>query len=204
MAPFTIVPGAGGLEDAKHGINEGTICSFADYDNDGLHGRPYSAATARRRRFTITKQRHLYRSNRSSRDHARVNAMGIAWGDYDNDGLLDLYISRGKQNGLGDLGNTLYRNNGERNLHRAHQQGGSQMITRTLGRRSGAITTTTDFSICLSRGPGPMPSGSDNANILYHNNARRDLHRQRQLRKAWTCRKMTLYLVPQTRRLGRL
>src|SRR4029450_1027394 len=32
---FTSVEGAGGLADANHGIDEGSIVSFADYDNDG-------------------------------------------------------------------------------------------------------------------------------------------------------------------------
>ena len=40
------------------------------------------------------------------------NSTGIAWGDYDNDGLLDLYIARGTI-ASGSLGNTLYRNNGD-------------------------------------------------------------------------------------------
>ena len=43
----------------------------------------------------------------------KTNVEGIAWGDYNNDGLLDLYISRGKQSGKGILSNTLYHNNGD-------------------------------------------------------------------------------------------
>lgn len=33
---FTSLVGAAGLADATHGVTEGTIVSFADYDNDGL------------------------------------------------------------------------------------------------------------------------------------------------------------------------
>jgi enediyne biosynthesis protein E4 len=33
---FTQIPNAGGLGDATHGVVEGTVCSFADYDNDGF------------------------------------------------------------------------------------------------------------------------------------------------------------------------
>ena len=31
---FTQVPDAGGLAEAEHGVTEGTLCSFVDYDND--------------------------------------------------------------------------------------------------------------------------------------------------------------------------
>ena len=39
-------------------------------------------------------------------DIGRGNAMGIAWGDYDNDGFVDLYVTN-----LGN--NRLYRNDGD-------------------------------------------------------------------------------------------
>jgi hypothetical protein len=36
---------------------------------------------------------------------------GVAWGDYDNDGFMDLFLARGRVNGQ----NALYRNNGNSN-----------------------------------------------------------------------------------------
>ena len=47
----------------------------------------------------------------------RANALGFAWGDYDNDGFLDLYISRGKQSGAGVLANALSQQL-QRHFHR--------------------------------------------------------------------------------------
>ncbi|MBI1929113.1 VCBS repeat-containing protein, partial [Candidatus Poribacteria bacterium] len=85
--------------------------AFADYDNDG-DADLYIA--------NDTDQNILYRNNGDgtftntnlpdARSHTGDirGGMGIAWGDYDNDGDLDLFVT----NWL-DENNVLYRNNGD-------------------------------------------------------------------------------------------
>ena len=87
----------------------GTVCSFADYDNDGFMDVTFYG-----------EGNVLYRNvggtfvdvTATTGIATKRNSTGVAWGDYDNDGLLDLYIARGTT-GSGLLGNTLCRNNGD-------------------------------------------------------------------------------------------
>jgi hypothetical protein len=93
---------------------------------------------------------------------------GLAWGDYNNDGLLDLYVARGSQ-GDGPFQNTLYRNN----------DGGTfSDVTAEAGVVGGpnnwaAIWGDYDndgFLDLFVTNPGLDAEGVGNANLLYHNN----------------------------------
>ena len=42
---------------------------------------------------------------------SQTSGKGLAWGDYDNDGFVDLYVARGAV-AAGSFSNTLYHNNG--------------------------------------------------------------------------------------------
>ena len=90
-------------------------CVFVDYDNDGFPDI-----------FCTDSQAHnpppdiLLRNNgdgtfanvsAQAGIQPLVNGRSLAWGDYDNDGDLDLFISRGTDNG--NLKQTFYRNNGD-------------------------------------------------------------------------------------------
>jgi hypothetical protein len=166
---FTSVEGAGGLADANHGIDEGSIVSFADYDNDGwmdvvIGGNDSSEA--------------LYHNNGDGTftdvtDAAgltpKVNTQGLAWGDYDNDEFLDLYVSRGKQSGLGELGNTLYRNNGNGTFSDVTLQAGVNDDTNTWAAAWGDYDNDGFLDLFVAR-PGQHELGVGNANLLYHNN----------------------------------
>ena len=110
---FTPAANIGDLATANNGIDEGSIVSFADYDNDGWMDVVIGGNGS---------SENLYRNNAdgtftdvtaAAGFTPKVNTQGLAWGDYNNDGLIDLYISRGKATGGGFLGNSLYRNNGD-------------------------------------------------------------------------------------------
>jgi hypothetical protein len=104
-AQFTVITNGPVVND--HGDSTG--CAWGDYDNDGNldlfvsnFGTPFN---------------YLYR-NQGDGTFARVttgaiatddtNSEGATWGDYDNDGFLDLFVAVGL--GGNDL---LYRNNGD-------------------------------------------------------------------------------------------
>src|SRR4029453_2374792 len=88
------------------------ICQWADYDNDGFLDLFVANSSG--------QNESLYRNNGEG-TFAKVttgstgsdggNSGGCAWGDYDNDGFLDLFVP----NWQGSRPNFLYRNNGNSN-----------------------------------------------------------------------------------------
>ncbi|MGI8955942.1 MAG: CRTAC1 family protein [Chthoniobacterales bacterium] len=166
---FTTVDGAGGLADATHGVTEGSICSFADYDNDGYMDVAFSGnGTAEA----------LYHNNRNGTftdvtDAAGItpgiNSQGLAWGDYNNDGLIDLYVSHGSSNGKGNQHNSLYRNNGDGTFINVAGEAGADDSTQTWAAVWGDYDNDGFLDLFVAR-PGTGTIGSGNANILYHNN----------------------------------
>ncbi len=165
---FTQVANAAGLADATHGVVEGTILSFADYDNDGymdvvIGGNGSNEALYRNVSGTfvdVTTAAGLT---------PRANSTGLAWGDYDNDGFLDLYISRGKQSGFGESANTLYHNNGDGTFTDVTASAGVNDNTNTWVAVWGDYDNDGFLDLFVAR-PGTHQLGAGNANLLYHNN----------------------------------
>ena len=108
---FSVVPGAGGLADAEHKIDEGSLVSFADYDKDGYIDVVFGGNDVSEALYHNNGDGIFTDVTSAAGITPKANVEGLAWGDYDNDGFLDLYVSRGQQNGSGELGNTLYHNN---------------------------------------------------------------------------------------------
>jgi enediyne biosynthesis protein E4 len=96
--------------------------AFADYDNDG--DLDVLILTFDHANGSYTGPVALYRNDGQGHfakmtatqigplANERVNSFSAAWGDYDNDGWLDVYIANGVQGG-GSRPDLLYRNNGD-------------------------------------------------------------------------------------------
>ena len=99
----------------------------------------------------------------------RRTQLGLAWGDYDNDGFLDLYVSRGDPRGKGELNNTLYHNNGDGTFKDITVAAGVNDNTNTWTAIWGDYDNDGFLDLFVAR-PGTVAEGPGNANILYHNN----------------------------------
>ena len=163
---FTQVPDAAGLADATFGRDRGTICSFADYDNDGWMDVAFSGD----RNFLYRNEGGTFVDvSGPAGIPSLTNGNGIAWGDYDNDGLLDLYVARGNVLGTGLFADTLYRNMGDGTFIDITQQAGLATPANTWAAVWGDYDNDGYldlFVTCAGAGaPGPGTS-----NRLYHNN----------------------------------
>jgi enediyne biosynthesis protein E4 len=117
----TVQAGLGNLQYAG--------CAFADYNNDGLTDM-FCAD------FGPHPLRDILLKNNGNGTFTNVssqagildlnNGRAIAWGDYDNDGDLDLFVSRGSGTHSNNeaLKQTLYRNNGNGTFTEVTDQAG--------------------------------------------------------------------------------
>jgi hypothetical protein len=99
-------------------VTRGAGCAWADYDNDGyldlLVGR-------------IGLPNLLYHNNRDGTftriqsgapvedNRSEINSWGVVWGDYNNDGFLDLFVANGGGVMTAEQANFLYKNDGNAN-----------------------------------------------------------------------------------------
>lgn len=166
---FTQVPGAGGLADATHGVTEGSVISFADYDNDGWMDVAFSGNGTAEALYHNNRDGTFTDVTTSAGLTPAPNSQGLAWGDYNNDGLLDLYIPHGTSTGKGNQKNVLYRNNGDGTFTNVAAEAGVDDGTDTWAAVWGDYDNDGFLDLFVAR-PGTGIIGPGNANILYHNN----------------------------------
>jgi len=166
---FAQVAEAAGLALVALGRDLGSICSFADYDNDGVMD------------LAITgdgKTEALYRNQgngtfvdvtASAALRPRPNGKGLAWGDCNNDGLLDLYVTRGAENGKGYMADTLYQNNGDGTFTDVTTAAGLADTANTWAAVWGDYDNDGFLDLFVTKA-GTRRLGPGNANLLYHNN----------------------------------
>lgn len=165
---FTEVTNEAGMEFIQAGL--GSQCSWVDHNNDGL----LDLSVARIQQATgAASQPRLYTSNGDGTftDLALASGItghsteGVAWGDYDNDGFLDLYLG-GNQN----RASYLYHNNGDGSFTNVYDE--------AMDAGAGALGVAwadydNDGFLDLAQGNGKLPqyneSGPSNP-FLFHNN----------------------------------
>jgi hypothetical protein len=91
----------------------GWVISFADYDGDGYMDLVISGHTLQ---LLHNEGNGTFRDvTQAAGITARAFTEGVAWGDYNNDGLIDLFVTCGSDKKVtsGSLAPVLYRNNGD-------------------------------------------------------------------------------------------
>jgi hypothetical protein len=161
---FTQVANAGGLANAT-----GSVCSFVDYDNDGFMDVAFAGDGTTEVLYHNNGDGTFTDVTATSGLNPRENSNAIAWGDYNNDGLLDLYISRGDPLGQGLLGGTLYRNNGNGTFTDVTAAAGLAQNTNCWAAIWGDFDNDGFLDLFVAR-PGTTTIGIGNANLLYRNN----------------------------------
>ena len=146
--------------------------TWGDYDNDGRPDLFVAVKTdsgLNQTNFLYHNQGHGMFTRVHSGSIATDNEYSVAcaWGDYDNDGFLDLFVVNGKYH---VATNSLYHNNGDGTF--------TKMTSNTVGR---IVSDAASFSSCawvdydndgfldmfVTRGSGEATPGP---NFLYHNN----------------------------------
>ena len=119
---FSETTSSAGLSGGGHG-------TWADYDNDGLldlymvgsNKLWHNEGPGQTGDFTFSD------ATSASRIESHSHTTAVAWGDYDDDGFVDLYIARGENWNDGNslyYSNQLYRNNGDGTFSNATLEAG--------------------------------------------------------------------------------
>ncbi len=151
---FTAMTDAAGLGTATLARDFGSIMSFADYDNDGFLDVAMTGDGDTEALYRNQGDGTYVDAAATAGLIPRENGKGIAWGDYNNDGLLDLCIARGHQGTTGLAGLTLYRNNGDGMFTDVSIAAGLSGTTNTWAVVWGDYDTT-DTLTCLPQTPAP-------------------------------------------------
>lgn len=167
---FSDVSATSGLVDVR-----GSNSAWADYDNDGymdvmitgiggLVGPPPDTLFHNQGDGTFVDV------TASAGIPVRFSSKGIAWGDYNNDGYMDLYIARGEAGKVPTDGSTktsLYRNNGDGTFTEVTDQAGVGVTANTWAAVWGDYDNDGFLDLFVTNS-GDLPS--NNPCFLFHNN----------------------------------
>lgn len=166
---FTLVPDAGGLANATGGGDLGSILSIADYDNDGLVDLAITGDNDAQSLYRNLGNRTFVDVTAAAGIAPAFNAKGMAWGDYDNDGKLDLFIARGHQGDTAVTG-SLYHNNGDLTFTDKTSAAGLAVSGNSWAATWGDYDNDGYLDLFVTNA-GDTAQGPGNANRLFHNNA---------------------------------
>ncbi len=165
---FAIVAGAGGLEDVTFGIGFGSIVGVTDYDNDGYSDLSITGDGNTQEIYHNEGDGNWVNSSRSVGIQPMVDAKGVAWGDYNNDGYPDLFVARGHQ-GVEGSGGSLYLNNGSGFFTEVTDAAGVSIQGSCWAAVWGDYDNDGNLDLFVTDS-GDLGQGAGNANKLFHNN----------------------------------
>jgi len=166
---FTQVAEQAGLADVSYGLDYGSICSFADYDNDGFMDLAITGDKDTEVLYRNQGDGTFVDVTAASGLGSHTNDKGLAWGDYNNDGFMDLCVVRGNEGGVGELGVTLYRNNGDGTFTDVTTAAGMADTGNDWAPVWGDYDNDGFLDLFVTKA-GATVLGSGNGNLLYHNN----------------------------------
>ena len=153
-------------------VGSGVGCAWADYDNDG-HLDLFVSGGSGPSNGHPARPNRLYHNN-GDNTFTRITDGSIAtdagysgspvWGDYDNDGFLDLFVPN-----VGGLPNFLYHNNGNGTFTRSTNGPIATDIGQPWGAAWGDYDNDGFLDLFVSNNGTPTNS-SAGVNFLYHNN----------------------------------
>src|SRR5207247_296546 len=143
---------------SDHGNSFG--CGWADYDNDGY--QDLFVANYGQRSFLYHNQRDGTFMKITSGDVVTnvANSAGCAWGDYDNDGYLDLFVAN-----LGQK-NFLYLNNGDGSFTSIQNRGIGQEASYSWSGAWADFDNDGHLDLFVANG---QPNGTGVKDLLYRN-----------------------------------
>ena len=165
---FAIVPDGGGLAQATSGTTSGSIVAVADYDNDGFMDIAFSGDVDVQALYRNLGDGTFVDVTTASGIGAGTAGKGIAWGDYNNDGLPDLFVARGHQGATSTTG-SLYRNNGDGTFTDATAAAGLNGPGNSWVALWGDYDNDGYLDLFVTNA-GDTGQGPGNANRLFHNN----------------------------------
>ena len=151
---FTEVGNAAGVDDAGNGQG----VAWGDYDNDGDLDLYLTNATSENRLYQNNGNGTFTEVGTSAGVNSTANSRGAAWGDYDNDGDLDLYLANAGS------GNLLYRNNSDGTFTDIGGSAGVDDTGNSWGVTWGDYDNDGDLDLYVAN------AGSGEPNRLYQNN----------------------------------
>ena len=162
------VDGAGGLEKVTFGIGYGSVAAFADYDNDGFVDVSITGDGNTQEIYHNEGDGTFVNTSRSVGIQPMINAKGVAWGDYNNDGYPDFFVARGHQ-GVAGSGGSLYLNNGSGFFTDVTSAAGVSVQGSCWAAVWGDYDNDGYLDLFLTDS-GDLGQGAGNANKLFHNN----------------------------------
>lgn len=143
-------------------------CSWGDYNNDGFFDLFMSTFNAANNNFLYRNKRDgtFEKDTLSPSLKESADPGGVAWGDYDNDGFLDLFVANGV---FGSVDDALFRNKGDGTFQRimagspSNDQGSSIACAWADYNNDGFLDLFVPNNSAFSGGPAQ-------SNFLYRNN----------------------------------
>ncbi|HPQ19623.1 MAG TPA: VCBS repeat-containing protein, partial [bacterium] len=158
------------LMGANQGLREGSIV-WGDYDNDGDPDIAVSGYDG-----GLNPRFIIYRNDGDSTFTQVAEPMGanegvlrssIAWGDYDNDGDLDIAVSGDTSSTLTNKRFIIYRNNGDGTFTQVAEPMGANQGVSNSSIAWGDYDNDGDLDIAVS---GDYDGSANNRFIIYRNN----------------------------------